>query len=45
MAKIGTDEEGNTYKFGEPSKEEEEMGDDDAAEWDPDGDIPLSKLE
>lgn len=47
MAKIGRDEDGEKVTFGKPSPEEEEAGEteDDAAEWDPEGNIPLSRLE
>ncbi len=45
MAKVGRDEDGEKVTFGEPSPEEEAAGDGEASEWDPGGDIPLSRLE
>lgn len=38
MAYQGTNKKGEQYTAGEPSKEEEAMGDDDAIEWDPEED-------
>lgn len=45
MAYQTTDDDGNVHNCGEPSKEEKAAGDKDAAEWDPEGNIPLSRLE